>query len=121
MTGTRRRSGRPVVAPAPRRRRPDRRYETVDVLAAFGCTFPAWFADALCREHPDIVFVTNLPKMRSKAIQVCGRCAVREECLDYAMADPNLVGVWGGTTEAARLVMRRARRKADADSGRSSS
>lgn len=31
----------------------------------------------------------------------------RVECLDYALADPSLVGVWGGTGKAERRALRR--------------
>ena len=31
----------------------------------------------------------------------------REECLAYALADKDLVGMWGGTTERERREMRR--------------
>ena len=33
-------------------------------------------------------------------------CPVRDECLDYALADPSLQGVWGGRTDAERRVLR---------------
>jgi Transcription factor WhiB len=36
----------------------------------------------------------------------CAECPVRTECLRYALADPDLVGVWGGTTGAMRRDMR---------------
>ena len=29
-------------------------------------------------------------------------CPVSAECLDYAPADPHLVGVWGGTSDLQR-------------------
>jgi hypothetical protein len=37
---------------------------------------------------------------RAKAI--CRDCAVRRECLDYAMSIRELHGIWGGLTEAER-------------------
>ena len=38
--------------------------------------------------------------MTAKAI--CRRCPCLTECRAYAMADPHLVGVWGGMTERER-------------------
>jgi len=34
---------------------------------------------------------------------------VRQECYDFAMSDPDLLGVFGGTTERERREMRRSR------------
>lgn len=36
----------------------------------------------------------------------CQGCRVRVECAAYALAHPDLVGVWGGTTEAHRDTLR---------------
>jgi len=38
-------------------------------------------------------------------LETCASCAVREECLAFALADPDMVGVWGGTTEARDVTM----------------
>lgn len=40
---------------------------------------------------------------------VCARCALRVDCLDYALETDQQDGVWGGTTpwERARIVKRR--------------
>jgi hypothetical protein len=35
------------------------------------------------------------------------RCGVRRECLDYALAEPDTVGIWGGSTGSERRAMRR--------------
>ena len=34
---------------------------------------------------------------------------MRRECLEAGVADPSLVGLWGGSTQKERLVMRRRR------------
>lgn len=48
----------------------------------------------------------------SDALEVCGRCPVRAECLDEALADPTTdVGVRGGMTAACRKAKRKAERK----------
>lgn len=91
-------------AELPDTRRPAR------VLELLGYEMPDWHRDALCREHLELDFVSRTPTVQAAAIQICGRCAVREDCLAVALADPTLVGVWGGTTDSARRVMRRARR-----------
>jgi hypothetical protein len=42
----------------------------------------------------------------AEALAVCAGCDVRAECLAAALADPNLVGVWGGTTSRERRELR---------------
>ena len=44
------------------------------------------------------------------AKQVCARCAIRRECLDYALTfgPGECPGVWGGTSESERRRMRRS-------------
>jgi WhiB family redox-sensing transcriptional regulator len=39
---------------------------------------------------------------------VCEACPVRRECLAYALASAELVGVWGGTDAVERCRLRRA-------------
>ena len=41
---------------------------------------------------------------RAKAI--CARCEIRQACLDYAISVGPIQGVWGGTTERERRVLR---------------
>ncbi len=75
---------------------------------------PGWMADALCRERPEVEFVPlevrggNGCRSQAAAIEVCGSCLVRLECARYALADPTLVGVWGGLTAAERKAARAA-------------
>jgi len=38
----------------------------------------------------------------NQAKTVCGRCPVRVECLDFALATRQVHGVWGGTSEDER-------------------
>lgn len=39
---------------------------------------------------------------------LCGVCAVRTECLAYALEDPGLRGIWGATSDRERMRLRRA-------------
>jgi WhiB family redox-sensing transcriptional regulator len=43
---------------------------------------------------------------------VCGRCRVKRECLRFALDSRQDFGVWGGTTEEERKLMRRAQSRA---------
>lgn len=40
--------------------------------------------------------------LRREAREICHACPVLVECRDYALANPNLDGTWGGLTEQER-------------------
>jgi WhiB family redox-sensing transcriptional regulator len=40
---------------------------------------------------------------------LCDECPVRQECLEVALADESLQGLWSGTTEIERRQIRRGR------------
>jgi WhiB family transcriptional regulator, redox-sensing transcriptional regulator len=72
-----------------------------------------WISRGACRQvDPDLFFpiaAATSPAVRQveAAKAVCARCAVRAECLSYALATmPE--GIWGGTTEEERLAARRS-------------
>ena len=44
-----------------------------------------------------------------KAKVVCASCALRVECLDYALQNPSKYGIWGGLNRAERVIERRRR------------
>jgi WhiB family redox-sensing transcriptional regulator len=51
----------------------------------------------------------------ARAKEVCGQCPVNRDCLDYALETNQDSGIWGGTSEEDRRVLRRqyvARQKA---------
>jgi WhiB family transcriptional regulator, redox-sensing transcriptional regulator len=61
-----------------------------------------WMGLARCREYdPEVFFVRGASKSR-RAIRVCQRCEVREQCLAYAVENEIEFGVWGGLTERQR-------------------
>ena len=76
---------------------------------------PAWRADALCREYPDLQWFGKSQRSSKAAKAVCGACLVRTECLSYAMADPALDGIWGGLTTRERSQRRNGAPDALAD------
>lgn len=67
---------------------------------------PAWQADALCKEYPEVNFFPERGQPAAPAKAVCGRCAVAEECRAFSLATPEPAGVWGGLSrqERAELV-----------------
>lgn len=63
---------------------------------------------AACREHSELSWVdTESGRSVQSAKAVCVGCLVNEECLGVALADPTLVGIWGGTTSRERNALRR--------------
>jgi WhiB family transcriptional regulator, redox-sensing transcriptional regulator len=47
-------------------------------------------------------------KLRA-ARQACQTCPVRTDCLDWALGQEVMAGIWGGTTERERRRLRQAR------------
>jgi len=87
-----------------------------DAPALLDLRQPPWFLDALCREPSAVASVgmhfvdaENSKPAKARALQVCGRCLVMAECRAYALADPSLLGILGGTDSSARRAMRRSR------------
>lgn len=78
-----------------------------------------WRSSALCAGHSGLFFRLSSggapSKLRDRvdpaaeAKAVCRRCPVRRECLDYAMENEIVDGVWGGTDERERKLLRKAR------------
>ena len=61
-----------------------------------------WSDLARCRGmDPEVFFGRNLTEART-AIRTCDRCEVRQQCLEYAVAEGIEIGVWGGLTERQR-------------------
>ena len=71
----------------------------------------SWRNRAACQGvDPDVFFpVSDEDAARAKAI--CATCAVRQACLEYALAHRERDGVWGGATERERRRILRQRRK----------
>ena len=70
-----------------------------------------WLQDANCKGASTRVFFIyredkNQRQRREAAYTICRECVVRQECLDYAIVN-NEVGIWGGTTDKARRLLRR--------------
>lgn len=58
---------------------------------------PAWHADALCKEYPDVNFFPERGEDTLRARSICARCLVRDECRQ-AGVDGDEIGIWGGTS-----------------------
>ncbi|HEX7160124.1 MAG TPA: WhiB family transcriptional regulator [Trebonia sp.] len=75
-----------------------------------------WRAASAClNTDPDVFFPVAVGSADSKqvalALRICAGCAVRQQCLDFAMRSGEKDGIWGGTTPEERIRARRARNR----------
>jgi WhiB family redox-sensing transcriptional regulator len=70
------------------------------------CRWPGWQRRAACRGESIETFVPGLGGNFTRARELCARCPVRQECFVTALADPEVVGMWAGTTERKRRKLR---------------
>lgn len=71
----------------------------------------SWRQRAACRGVDPDVFYPISDEDAEEAKSICRECPVREACLEYALANRERDGVWGGATERERRRMIRHRRK----------
>ena len=68
-----------------------------------------WQRQANCMGvDPDLFFPERGASTR-EAKEVCRGCVVREDCLEYALANGEKFGIWGGLSERERRKIRRRR------------
>ncbi len=66
-----------------------------------------WAAQAKCLQaEPDTFFPEKGGSTR-EAKRICAACEVRVECLDYALANDERFGIWGGLSERERRKLKR--------------
>jgi len=69
----------------------------------------AWQEKANCMGvDPDLFFPERGASTR-EAKGVCRGCVVQMDCLEYALANGEKFGIWGGMSERERRRIRRAR------------
>jgi WhiB family redox-sensing transcriptional regulator len=66
-----------------------------------------WHKRALCRQLDPEVWFPEPWEDETPAKLICGRCAVREACLAYALDANEEYGVWGGLSPEERREMHR--------------
>lgn len=69
---------------------------------------PAWMERGACRAASTAVFFLERGGNPRPAKALCAGCVVRSDCLGYALADPELTGIWGGTSDQERTGLCRA-------------
>ncbi len=72
----------------------------------------SWRLRGACRGlDPEVFFPTTEEEDIQRAKAVCDTCAVQQQCLEFALANREAEGIWGGATEKERRRILRQRRK----------
>lgn len=66
-----------------------------------------WQTDALCAQTDPEAFFPEKGGSTRDAKKVCGSCNVRSQCLEYALANDERFGIWGGLSERERRRLRK--------------
>jgi WhiB family transcriptional regulator, redox-sensing transcriptional regulator len=73
-------------------------------------------AGACLSADPDLFFPISsagpAETQITRAKLICAECGVRQKCLDFAMSNAQVYGIWGGTTPEDRQRERRRQRRA---------
>lgn len=72
---------------------------------------PEWMTWSNCRDTDPDLFFPDKGGSTAEAKRICSRCPVEFECLEWALDNGELFGVWGGTSERTRVKLRRMRVK----------
>ncbi|GAB3820224.1 WhiB family transcriptional regulator [Tessaracoccus terricola] len=68
----------------------------------------AWQEEALCAQTDPEAFFPEKGGSTREAKKVCQGCTVQTECLEYALANDERFGIWGGLSERERRKLKRA-------------
>lgn len=63
-------------------------------------------ASALCAQVDPALWFPEKGQGNTAAKKICHDCDIEAACLTIALADPELEGIWGGTTHRERQTMR---------------
>jgi WhiB family redox-sensing transcriptional regulator len=69
-----------------------------------------WMAQGNCADKPPTLFFPSDGVGVDVARRICATCAVKDQCLEYALRNRIDHGVWGGTSERERRRILRRRR-----------
>ena len=66
-----------------------------------------WQDRALCAQTDPEAFFPEKGGSTREAKRICSGCEVRAECLEYALANDERFGIWGGLSERERRRLKR--------------
>jgi len=80
-----------------------------EVLSLFGDDGGpgSWQERALCAQTDPEAFFPEKGGSTREAKKICMTCEVRTECLEYALANDERFGIWGGLSERERRKLKR--------------
>lgn len=73
----------------------------------FGAVEQEWQEQALCAQTDPEAFFPEKGGSTREAKRICQACAVRDECLEYALLNDERFGIWGGLSERERRRLKR--------------
>jgi WhiB family redox-sensing transcriptional regulator len=68
---------------------------------------PEWQEKALCAQTDPEAFFPEKGGSTREAKRICQGCEVRDACLEYALANDERFGIWGGLSERERRRLKR--------------
>jgi WhiB family transcriptional regulator, redox-sensing transcriptional regulator len=70
-----------------------------------------WREHAACAGKDPDMFFPGRGEATAPAKKVCNSCPVKADCLDHALTHREAFGIWAGTSERERRVLRRQYRQ----------
>ena len=67
----------------------------------------SWQSDSLCAQTDPEAFFPEKGGSTRDAKKICASCEVRPQCLQYALANDERFGIWGGLSERERRKLRK--------------
>lgn len=69
---------------------------------------PAWMNRGSCRGQDQRIWFPGKGQSLERARAICDTCPVRVDCLQHALSNPDLSGIWAGTSHKERTRLRRS-------------
>ena len=73
----------------------------------FGAVEQEWQDQALCAQTDPEAFFPEKGGSTREAKRICQACAVRDECLEYALEHDERFGIWGGLSDRERRRLKK--------------
>lgn len=89
------------------RRQPDLFELAEDLDLLFDAVEQDWQEQALCAQTDPEAFFPEKGGSTREAKRICNGCKVRNQCLEYALANDERFGIWGGLSERERRRLKR--------------
>jgi WhiB family redox-sensing transcriptional regulator len=67
----------------------------------------SWQADAVCAQTDPEAFFPEKGGSTRDAKKICAGCDVKAQCLEYALANDERFGIWGGLSERERRKLKK--------------